>query len=129
MSLPLSPAGCTPRTRRARHGAPMPSSRRSRRLLLAALVGLATGATAAQDTPLGSSLPGLLAHARAQSPALAAMRSEAEAAAQRLEPAGALPDPVLRVELMNINNYGSDAARSRYGSAALYSPWSTRKSA
>ena len=37
------------------------------------------------------------------------MRAEAEAAAQRVQPAGALPDPVLRVELMNINNYGTDA--------------------
>ena len=40
------------------------------------------------------------------------MREEAEAAAQRVGPAGALPDPVLRVELMNINNYGNDAAPS-----------------
>ena len=113
MSLPLFAADRMPRICRARHGAPTPASRRTRRLLLAALVGLATaGAAAAQDAPLGSSLPGLLAHARAQSPDLAAMRSEAEAAAQRLEPAGALPDPVLRVELMNINNYGSDTAPS-----------------
>ena len=37
------------------------------------------------------------------------MRLEAEAAAQRVQPAGALPDPVLRVELMNVNNYGNDA--------------------
>ena len=37
------------------------------------------------------------------------MRAEADAAAQRVQPAGALPDPVLRVELMNINNYGNDA--------------------
>jgi cobalt-zinc-cadmium efflux system outer membrane protein len=34
------------------------------------------------------------------------MRDEAEAAAQRIQPAGALPDPMLRVELENINNYG-----------------------
>lgn len=32
--------------------------------------------------------------------------------AQRVQPAGALPDPVLRVELMNINNYGNDASPS-----------------
>ncbi|MFG5407238.1 TolC family protein [Piscinibacter sakaiensis] len=66
----------------------------------------------AQDAPLGRDLPGLLAYARAQSPELRAMREEAEAAAQRVGPAGALPDPVLRVELMNINNYGNDASPS-----------------
>jgi cobalt-zinc-cadmium efflux system outer membrane protein len=40
------------------------------------------------------------------------MRREADAAAQRVGPAGALPDPVLRVELMNINNYGNSASPS-----------------
>jgi hypothetical protein len=39
-------------------------------------------------------------------------KQEADAAAQRIGPAGALPDPVLRVELMNINNYGNDASPS-----------------
>jgi len=53
-------------------------------------------------------LPALLALARAQSPEVAAMRLEADAAAQRVQPAGALPDPVLRVELMDVNNYGSE---------------------
>jgi len=67
----------------------------------------AAGPALAQDAPLGGSLQGLLAHARAQSPELSAMRQEADAAAQRVAPAGALPDPVLRVELMNINNVGT----------------------
>jgi outer membrane protein TolC len=40
------------------------------------------------------------------------MQAEADAAAQRVGPAGALPDPVLRVELMNINNYGTEASPS-----------------
>ena len=66
----------------------------------------------AQEAALGANLPGLLAHARAQSPELRAMQAEADAAAQRVGPAGALPDPVLRVELMNINNYGTDASPS-----------------
>ena len=61
---------------------------------------------------MGSNVQGLLAYARAQSPELGAMRQEADAAAQRVGPAGALPDPVLRVELMNINNYGSNASPS-----------------
>jgi outer membrane protein TolC len=65
-----------------------------------------------QEPLLGADLPGLLAHARARNPELTAMRQEADAAAQRIGPAAALPDPVLRVELMNINNYGSDASPS-----------------
>ncbi|MFC5499446.1 TolC family protein [Caenimonas terrae] len=74
-------------------------------LLLAAL--LVTGAAAAE---LGQDLQGLLAQARAQSPELAAMRSEAQAAAQRVDPAGALPDPVLRVELMDVTNKATDGS-------------------
>jgi len=80
------------------------------RLLLSAMLGAAglaaTGATAAE---LGQDVRGLLDHARAQNPELALMRAEAEAAAQRVRPAGALPDPLLRIELMNVNNYGNDA--------------------
>ncbi|GAB3763985.1 hypothetical protein GCM10028796_18220 [Ramlibacter monticola] len=66
----------------------------------------------AQTAPLGADLPSLLDYARQHNPELAAMRHEAQAAAQRVQPAGALPDPVLRVELMNINNYGNDAGFS-----------------
>jgi outer membrane protein TolC len=75
-------------------------------LLLAGSVLLAPVAQAAE---LGENVQTLLDRARAQSPELALMRAEADAAAQRVQPAGALPDPVLRVELMNINNYGSEA--------------------
>ncbi|MDO9093174.1 MAG: TolC family protein [Rubrivivax sp.] len=83
----------------------------------ALVMGLVLGAARpvpamAQEAPLGRDLTGLLAYARAQSPEIRAMREEAEAAAQRVGPAGALPDPVLRVELMNINNYGNDASPS-----------------
>ena len=78
----------------------------------AVLGGSVPGLVQAQDTSLGSNLPGLLAYARAQNPELAAMRYEAEAAMQRVQPAGALPDPVVRVELENINHYGSDRAPS-----------------
>jgi outer membrane protein TolC len=66
-------------------------------------------AVAARGAELGENVQSLLEYARAENPELAAMRAEAQAAAQRVQPAGALPDPVLRVELMNINNYGSDA--------------------
>ncbi|HWP12349.1 MAG TPA: TolC family protein [Ramlibacter sp.] len=87
--------------------------RRCRRLALVALVGLSgLGATLARGADLGENVQSLLDHARAQNPELALMRAEAQAAAQRVQPAGALPDPVLRVELMNVNNYGSDAGFS-----------------
>lgn len=61
---------------------------------------------------LGASVQGLLDHARAHSPELAAMRLEVEAARQRVLPAGALPDPMLRVEMENLTNYGNDAPPS-----------------
>ncbi|HPG81010.1 MAG TPA: hypothetical protein PK756_20195, partial [Piscinibacter sp.] len=92
-------------------GALAPSRGLGRRLQHLLFVFLATtglsGPVVAQEAALGANLQGLLAHARAQSPELRAMQAEADAAAQRVGPAGALPDPVLRVELMNINNYGT----------------------
>jgi outer membrane protein, heavy metal efflux system len=62
---------------------------------------------ASADEPLGSDLTGLLNYAREQNPGLAAMRYEAEAAQQRSVSAGALPDPVLRTELMDITKQGT----------------------
>jgi len=80
------------------------------RLLLATMLGAAAlAATGAAAAALGEDLDGLLAHARTQNPELALMRAEADAAAQRVQAAGALPDPLLRVELMNVNNYGNEA--------------------
>lgn len=57
---------------------------------------------------MGSNLNGLLDYAREHSPELAATRYEADAAQQRAEPAGALPDPILRTELMDITNQGAN---------------------
>lgn len=71
------------------------------------LTALLTAALPARAAELGADLAGLLEVARAQSPELAAMRHEASAASVRLQSAVALPDPVLRVELENINNYGN----------------------
>lgn len=89
------------------------ASPRARPLCVAVVLCVTAAAPAfGQDATLGSDLQGLLAFARQQSPEVRAMREEAEAAAQRVGPAGALPDPVLRVELMNVNNYGNDAAPS-----------------
>lgn len=99
----------TERNKRCRD---MAIGRWPRRLLAAALIGATAAPALAQQDALGASVKGLLEYARAQSPELAAMRQEADAAAQRVQPAGALPDPVLRVELMNINNYGNDASPS-----------------
>ncbi len=66
---------------------------------------------ASADDALGSSLNGLLDYAREHNPQLAATRLEASAAQQRSETAGALPDPVLRTELMDITNQGSTGPR------------------
>jgi len=69
-------------------------------------------AHAGEDRLLGSNLAGLLEYAREHNPEFAAMRYEADAAAQRVQPAAALPDPVFRTELMDITNQGMDKAVS-----------------
>src|SRR4030067_2552220 len=69
-------------------------------------------AHALEEPGLGADLPGLLAYAREHNPEYAAMRYEADAAAQRAQPAGALPDPVFRTELMDITNQGMDKSAS-----------------
>ena len=66
---------------------------------------------ASADEPLGSNLTGLLEYAREHNPELVATRYDAEAAQQRTESAGALPDPVLRTELMDITNQGTTSPR------------------
>ena len=65
---------------------------------------------------LGASLPVLLDYAREHNPELAAMRYEANAARQRVQPAGSLPDPVLRTELMDITNQGTNKSPSLWPS-------------
>jgi outer membrane protein TolC len=59
------------------------------------------------NEPLGATLQGLLEQARRSSLELRALRADADALAQRVAPAAALPDPVVRVELMNANNYSN----------------------
>ena len=68
-----------------------------------------TPASAANEPALGSDLNVLLDYAREHNPELAATRFEAEAVQQRAEPAGALPDPVLRAELMDITKQGTSS--------------------
>ena len=63
------------------------------------------------DEPLGSNLTGLLDYAREHNPELAATRHEAEAAQFRTDSVGALPDPVLRTDLMDVTNQGTTGPR------------------
>ena len=71
-----------------------------------------TPASAADEPSLGTNLTGLLDYAREHNPELAATRYEADAAAQRVQSAAALPDPVLRTELMDITNQGTNKGPS-----------------
>lgn len=64
---------------------------------------------AAEPLP-GASVESLLAVAREGSPDVRMGRLEAEAARERIAPAGALPDPMLRMELENITRNGSQNA-------------------
>ena len=84
------------------------------------LMSTTTGALAAgaNEAP-GRDLASLLDYARQNNPEVAAMRHEADASAERVTPAGALPDPRLRVELMDITRMGEQNATlspSRVGS-------------
>lgn len=78
-------------------------------LALATLVFPASGR--AVDRALGANVEGLLEYARGN-PEYAATRDEADAAAERIYPAGAFPDPLFRMELQNLTNAGSDAPPS-----------------
>ena len=85
-------------------------------LLLALLL---TSAAYAEPLP-GANVESLLVIAREGSPDLRMVRLEAEAARERIDPAGALPDPFLRIELENITRNGTQEASlspSRVGDA------------
>lgn len=68
-------------------------------------MGFWTGAMAGEPTP-GASVESFLSVAKEQNPELVSMRQEAQAAGERVAPAGALPDPKFRVELMDITKMG-----------------------
>ncbi|OHC73096.1 MAG: transporter [Rhodocyclales bacterium RIFCSPLOWO2_02_FULL_63_24] len=80
-------------------------------LLLATLL---LGAAGAQAQPaeqvIGGRVESLLDFARSRHPEFAALRAEADAAKARIEPAGALPDPMLRTELRDVTNESLDAS-------------------
>ena len=95
--------------------------RRLRSAPLAALA-LAFGiglSAQAQEVAIGHSVESLLGYAKSRNPEYAAMQAEADASSERITPAGALPDPKLRMELRDITREGSQNASlspSRVGS-------------
>jgi len=88
-----------------------PRANTIRRLLCASLAAACFTATAQESLP-GANVDSLLEYARTHNPEYAAMRFDAEAASERILPAGALPDPTLRVEMMDITNNGQDTSPS-----------------
>lgn len=82
-------------------------------LLLGCFAGWAAQAA---EPPLGADVQGLLSYAREHNPQWAASRHEVDAAAQRAQSAAALPDPVLRAELMDITNQGTNKSTSLWPS-------------
>jgi outer membrane protein TolC len=83
--------------------------RRRSPLLAVALLALLPLGAAAEELP-GRNVESLLAIARQNNPDYAGMRYEAAAAAERVEPAGALPDPKFRTELRDITRMGEQNA-------------------
>ncbi|MBS0370220.1 MAG: TolC family protein [Proteobacteria bacterium] len=78
---------------------------RARNLLAVLLCAIGVSAQA-QEALIGADVESLLAYAREHNPDYAAMRHEADAAAERVTPAGALPDPKFRTELRDITRMG-----------------------
>ena len=68
-------------------------------------LGAPIAAQASEEIP-GASVESLLSLAKATNPEYASMRLEAQAAGERVTPAGALLDPRLRTELMDITRMG-----------------------
>ncbi|NHC08294.1 TolC family protein [Azonexus fungiphilus] len=95
--------------------------RRFRHLTIISLLGMiGFGMPAlAQEVAPGANVDSLLAYAKSRNPEFAAMQAEADASAERVVPAGALPDPKFRTELRDITKMGEQNATlspSRVGS-------------
>lgn len=88
--------------------------------VLAVMLAAGVGVPALADDALpGRDVQSLLAFAREHNPEYAGLRYEADAAAERVTVAGALPDPKLRTELMDLTRGGQQPASlspSRVGS-------------
>lgn len=84
---------------------------RFRSRLIAILAASVWSATAfpAEVVP-GETLESLLAYARDRNPEIAALRFEADAAGERVVPAGALPDPKFRTEFRDVTRQGEQKA-------------------
>jgi outer membrane protein TolC len=81
--------------------------------LLLAVTLVATGGLpshAADPLAIGGKVESLLEFARERHPEFAAMRHESAAAHERVEPAGALSDPMFGVELRDFTNEGNRAS-------------------
>ncbi len=89
------------------------------RTLAVVLTVLSASAALAQEAPIGRTAASLLDYAKQNNPELASMQHEADAAGERVTPAGALPDPRFRIELMDLTRMGEQNATlspSRVGS-------------
>jgi outer membrane protein, heavy metal efflux system len=86
-----------------------------------AVTGVARGQPLHHEAPgvPGAQLEELLAMARRMSPELMAKALEAEAALERVEAEGALPDPVLRLELEDVERRDGSPLPERPGTATL----------
>ncbi|WP_319244693.1 TolC family protein [uncultured Propionivibrio sp.] len=88
--------------------------------LAALLAALQVMPAMAGEALIGGDVDSLLAYAREHNPEFASVRYEAEAASERVTPAGALPDPKLRTELMDLTRQGTQSPNvlpGRVGSA------------
>ncbi|MEW6513820.1 MAG: TolC family protein [Pseudomonadota bacterium] len=79
-------------------------------LLLTAWLAASGVVLANEGVAIGGDVDSLLAFARERHPEFTAMRHEAAAAAARVESAGALPDPMIGVELRDFTNEARDAS-------------------
>ncbi len=89
------------------------------RTLAVVLTVLSASAALAQEAPIGRTAASLRDYAKQNNPELASMQHEADAAGERVTPAGALPDPRFRIELMDLTRMGEQNATlspSRVGS-------------
>ena len=89
-----------------------PRTPRATRWMLAAILAASALTAAAQEAVPGFNVDSLLNYARTHNPEYAAMRFEADAASERVLPAGALPDPTLRVEMMDVTKGGQESPPS-----------------
>lgn len=88
--------------------------------MLSGALALFCSLAAQAETPPGGNVDSLLAVARENNPDYLRARREADAARERVLPAGNLPDPRLRVELMDITRDGEQnptVSPSRAGAA------------